>query len=932
MDIEQQQQQQQQQQQLSPSGNQDSEEFSRNSVVMLPPGVIIGLTDAEGEIGNPRHRTGDMTTSSSEGEDDYDDDDDDDDNMGPEQQQQQQMPTDKRHNRSRRSKVQARLVRNSKRDEDILQRSPEVRAHSRQILLATASNQFAPSITQLDQQTETSVYPSLSAANMSKTLKDNGQDNIVKIDGLDSSLTLDTKDIASWSKPSLKPEYDESTPGAHSISAGSVDGKTSILKAGLSLKESKTEEKMETNQGREGDDTTAATASAIAALDLEIGDYVEESRSHPGVVHVAGIGQQQDMSNDEESQVALTVIIPTTSEALLDTEPEMNDGTVAALAVSRDDLEEEVQKRILSQAAVGEVVDLPSKDVIMSIDRERKRTKLALGVVVVAAAIMIILILTVFNKKDDESNGQKAQRLMDFLQNTTMTSFNISDPSGLSLLNTESPQYQAYVWMVEETTLLADPSIDDNTTALLLEQYALATLYYSTGGNSSWKKEGHAFLTNPDTCSWLKDFSHCMDNFVVTLDLAGLNLTGTLPKELEFLEQVDTLNLSSNNIKGVLPPNLPLSNFIIVDLHGNLLEGDLPITPTTNESILEYLDLSTNAFSISLPNALYQLNDLEVLKLNANPISGSISTLIGSLKNLNVFEAGNTSLIGTIPSELGLCSDLTNLYLSGSVNITGSIPDEIWVLPNLKRLDTSYLGVQMALPANLMSQMTTLEELNLSAGRIFGSIPTEIGLLTKLRSLDLSSNPVLGGTVPTEIGQLGALQVLDISRATALAGPIPSEIGKMSSLEILWTFFSAISGQIPSEIGRASSLREFNGQEGRLSSTLPTELGMLTNLQSFDTMFTPGMHGTIPTELGLLTNMKIFRSFGNITGTLPTELAQATSLQFLGFMDGMLTGTIPEEFGLLLELNALVLERHRLTGSLPLTFAALTNISKLTAR
>lgn len=923
-------------------GSHQREPLTRQAAVLLPGDVIIGLTNAarEDDVGNSQSIVDERNFSSENGQNN-----DHNDNVG-----QQHLSASKPKKAKKKPKHKTRKAPDSTIAEELLQQSPELCAHSRQILLVTAPDEGdVPILPHVDTSQELGHIP----VNMNTTISSKMKitkgkkksktrklksSNRERKDTSEGDINEKVTDLLNETEKPLHPNI----PGAHSVRTGSeskhqgTPGAVAILvgsgQNGLSGSTGKTSNYDQKPKVDKVPSTgRLARYETTAITDLERGQHVEEPRQ-PGAIHVAGIGHQEAPRNGQDVAVALSTVQPTFSETILDREPENRDGTVAAMAVSRDDLEEEVQNRILSQAVVGEVVDLPTKDVIMSLNRERKRTKIALAVIAFAAIIVIAVILGALGKGGDKMSAPDAEFLMVFLQNATMTSFNISQPGGLSLLNIESPQYQAYSWMAESSALFTGSIPDDETARLLLEQYALVTLYYSTAGDSAWESEGHAFLSNQETCLWLKDTSHCTDALVVTLDLADLNLTGTVPRELVFLEQLKMLNLSDNHIEGTFPSSIPLVNFVSVDLHGNLLEGGLPVTPLSDGLQLEYLDLSSNLFSNSLPNELYQISGLKTLILNKNPMSGSISTLIGSLVNLNVFEAGNTSLVGTIPSELGQCSDLISLHLSGSVNITGSVPDEIWLLPNLKRLDTSYLAMKMTLPEDLMHQMTTLEELNLSAGHFFGTIPTQIGLLTNLRILDLSSNAVLSGTIPTEIGLLSSLQTLDLSRATALAGTIPSEIGNMGSLEVFWTFFSAITGQIPSEIGHATSLVDFNGQDGLLLTSFPTELGMLTKLESLDLMFNPGLHGTIPTELGLLTNLRIIRTTGKLSGTLPVELGAATNLEILIFADGMLTGTIPKEYGQLREIRTFVLERQQLTGSLPLTLAALTKMRKSTLR
>ncbi|WOL03073.1 putative inactive leucine-rich repeat receptor-like protein kinase [Canna indica] len=62
-----------------------------------------------------------------------------------------------------------------------------------------------------------------------------------------------------------------------------------------------------------------------------------------------------------------------------------------------------------------------------------------------------------------------------------------------------------------------------------------------------------------------------------TLDLSSNQLDGPIPLELSALLNLAVLNLSSNQLTGPIPPQLVLCAYLnVIDLHSNLLSGSIP--------------------------------------------------------------------------------------------------------------------------------------------------------------------------------------------------------------------------------------------------------------------------------------------------------------------------------------------------------------------
>ena len=68
-----------------------------------------------------------------------------------------------------------------------------------------------------------------------------------------------------------------------------------------------------------------------------------------------------------------------------------------------------------------------------------------------------------------------------------------------NLWNDSTPQGKAIWWLAEEDGLEVDPEDSE----VLVQRYALAVIYYATGGQT-WIDKAH-FLSNMSVCHWNED-------------------------------------------------------------------------------------------------------------------------------------------------------------------------------------------------------------------------------------------------------------------------------------------------------------------------------------------------------------------------------------------------------------------------------------------
>ena len=152
--------------------------------------------------------------------------------------------------------------------------------------------------------------------------------------------------------------------------------------------------------------------------------------------------------------------------------------------------------------------------------------------------------------------------------------------------------------------------------------------------------------------------------------------------------RISELNLTHNQLKGKLPPELAnLTNLEVLTLGGNQLTGTVP-TWLSNLVNLQELYLWGNKLTGEIPTELSSLSNLTELYLHENQLTGEISAKLGNLTNLTILSLSENQLTGEIPRELGNLTSLTGLSLSEN-QLTGPIPPEFSNLTKLERLSLS---------------------------------------------------------------------------------------------------------------------------------------------------------------------------------------------------------------------------------------------------
>ncbi|MEQ1635281.1 MAG: leucine-rich repeat domain-containing protein [Methylococcales bacterium] len=423
------------------------------------------------------------------------------------------------------------------------------------------------------------------------------------------------------------------------------------------------------------------------------------------------------------------------------------------------------------------------------------------------------------------------------------------------------------------TLALLTGSCQVNAAIPSTERDALVALYNSTNGANWINKTGWLGAAGTE-CSWYGIFCGGAGNNVLSLNLGGNQLSGSIPAALGNLAQLQTLRLNNNQLNGTIPVTLGnLTQLLQFSLFDNQVTGTIP-AELANLMQLQRLDLGFNQLSGSIPVAFGQLTQLQYIHLGSNQLTGSVPASLGNLTQLQNLSLHYNQLSGVLPTELGNLLQLQSLFLHGN-QLSGAIPASI-------------------------GQLAQLLNLQLNNNQFSGTIPAELGKLTQLQNLRLDKNQ-LSGSIPSSLGQLSQLQYFYLKN-NQLTGSIPIELGNLPQLLGLYLESNQLSGSIPASLGNLAQLQTLLLDYNQFSGSIPAALGNLSQLQTL-----------------MLNN-------NQLSGMIPTTLGQLSQLQYLYLSNNQLSGSIPNELGNLAKLVYFDLSRNQLSGIIPGTLTKLTNI------
>ncbi|XP_018446824.1 LRR receptor-like serine/threonine-protein kinase EFR isoform X2 [Raphanus sativus] len=285
---------------------------------------------------------------------------------------------------------------------------------------------------------------------------------------------------------------------------------------------------------------------------------------------------------------------------------------------------------------------------------------------------------------------------------------------------------------------------------------------------------------------WLGIAQNALGNNNSFTDLEFITALGNCT-ELEFLDA------SYNRLGGELPASTANLSTTLTSLYlgGNQISGTIP-RDIGNLVNLQILSLEENMLTGELPVSFGKLLELQVIDLYANSLSGELPSYFDKMTQLQKIHLNSNSFQGRIPKSIGGCTNLFDLWIDTN-NLNGSIPPEILRIPSLAYLDLSSNFLTGSLPEEV-GKLELLVGLSASDNKLSGRIPQTLGGCLSLEFLYLQGNSFEGG-VP-DISRLVSLSNVDLSRNN-LSGRIPRYLARLPLLQNLNLSMNEFEGSVP---------------------------------------------------------------------------------------------------------------------------------------
>jgi len=378
------------------------------------------------------------------------------------------------------------------------------------------------------------------------------------------------------------------------------------------------------------------------------------------------------------------------------------------------------------------------------------------------------------------------------------------------------------------------------------------------------------------------------------LNLGDCRFTGTLPTSLYDLENIESLMLVNNNLRGNPEGVTNLSSLTGLWLSMNEFEGEI-LTNICNLTQLTELELVENNFSGGIPGCLGDISSLIDLYLANNNFSGcfpeeiidsycnSRYDLFSSINNPSLPNLGNIDPLCSGQTQVGApCEDLDSSteddVIEDDCSCTGASQDCIH--PDYNALIELYDSTNGDNWTNTVNGDRAWDQsCDPCDGSWFG-IECQNGRVT---CIDLDGDPnctldVIGnnldGTIPDII--LEELEILILSGNKRIVGELP-QFDSLENVQVLRCDNCSLSSSLPNF--NLPSLRVLSISNNNLSGQLP-EMNLLPNVE-FIRLNENAFEGTIPEFVSNPLLNRIRLQDNNLSGCYPSTICNISDISYI---------------------------------------------------
>jgi len=395
------------------------------------------------------------------------------------------------------------------------------------------------------------------------------------------------------------------------------------------------------------------------------------------------------------------------------------------------------------------------------------------------------------------------------------------------------------------------------------EEFEILKKFYISTNGEQWTQKWDTSQNKLHEASWYGVGTK--EGHVISLNLAGNNLSGTLPLELSGLKYLETLNLQSNAIEGDIPANLgQLTNLKTIYLQDNKLNGKLPLFSAI--AGLKKLSLARNQFAGTIPTSFNDFQNIEQLDLSNNNFDAleavftyDLNKVYLNLRNQNITKDEYLYLKG---DEISLDLPTITTYDETNQNYDGKylfalqannfkIAEAVsegntLVFPNITSADIP-TGAKITIWQRTgASQGTYLHYNGIADGSETPLLAAEYQALVAFfeqaggpnwtEPWDISTNNLHEKRwkgVTTNDGHIVSIKLVDNN----LTGSISPELDKFTELQMLNLSHNKLTGSIPEVLSQLTKLKTVDLSENELtgiSTTFPANLSFKLDRQKID--------------------------------------------------------------------------------------------------